>query len=109
MSVEESSKARWLKDLYRESDHEANGISYEKELARLCYQVFFKTKDGADLLYLLTTKYLKEPIANPGYTEEQARFFEGQVHMIRQFGKSASNFALGKFKDKPTKVRKSRK
>ena len=59
--------------------------NYLKIFSELCYEVFHKNKQGAQLLALLENKHFRSPVANPAKESSWAFFHEGQNEMIRSF------------------------
>jgi hypothetical protein len=53
--------------------------------SELCYEVFYKTQHGAQLLALLENRYFRSPVAHPNREPSFAYFNEGQNEMIRSF------------------------
>lgn len=51
----------------------------------LCYEVFYKNKQGAMLLAHLENKFFRSPVAFPHREPSWAYFNEGQNEMIRSF------------------------
>lgn len=51
----------------------------------LCYEVFYKNEQGAQLLNHLENKYFRSPVAFPDKEPSWAYFNEGQREIIRLF------------------------
>ena len=58
---------------------------WQKMFNQLCYEVFYKSENGALLLKHLEMKYFRSPTAVPGQDSSWAYFNEGQREIIRLF------------------------
>lgn len=81
---------------------------YDKEwytlFSALCYEVFYKNKDGQRLLAALENKYFRSPVANPAKEPSWAYFHEGQNELVRSFSMGIqTHLMMTELKDKAQK------
>ena len=60
-------------------------LAWQNKFNELCFHVFYKNKQGAELLALLENKYFRSPVAYPNQEPSWAFFNEGKNELIRSF------------------------
>lgn len=59
--------------------------NWRKLFSQLCYEVFYKSPHGNQLLAMLENKYFRSPVAIPGQDISWSFINEGRNELIRSF------------------------
>lgn len=66
-------------------------MQWQSTFNQLCYEVFYLTEKGQQLLRHLELKYFRSPVAFPNQDPAWAFFNEGHCELIRSFTKAMQN------------------
>ena len=77
---------------------------WDDKFCELCYHVFVKNKEGAELLKMLEDRFFRSPVAFPNQEPSWAYFNEGRNDMIRTFSASINKYVSGQRESSKTKT-----